>query len=89
MSKIEEKPEVLRYKNYQFFRSFNATTHSQLNSITLGFWKDEKMRDYFLRFMTATRSAFAEHAPFFVFRFENSFTYLPVSYTHLTLPTKA
>ena len=76
MSKIEEKPEVLRYKNYQFFRSFNATTHSQLNSITLDFWKDEKMRDYFLRFMTATRSAFAEHAPFFVFRFENSFTYL-------------
>lgn len=75
-SKIEDKPEVLRYKNYQFFRSFNTTTQPQLSSVTLEFWKDEKMRDFFLRFMTATRSAFAEHAPFFVFRFENSFTYL-------------
>lgn len=83
--RIDEKPEVLRYKNYQFFRQFNAQAHDCLNSYSLDLWGDEKTRDTFLRFMTATRSAFSEHAPFFVFRFENSFTYLLCGFpdTHL------
>ena len=74
--KIEKKPEVLRYKKPQFFRSFNRVTHGEVNSISMGFWKIEKNRDQFLRFITATRKAFSEQAPFSVFRFENSFTYL-------------
>lgn len=73
---IEKKPEVLRYKDQNFFRYFNVPTHGVMNSLSTDFWKTEDNRDCFLQFMMTIRSSFPDVTPFFVFRFENSFTYL-------------
>ncbi|MBF0237420.1 MAG: hypothetical protein HQM12_06920 [SAR324 cluster bacterium] len=68
--------EVMRYKDQQFFRYFNSVSHDVLNTQSIQFWKTEENRESFLRFIMAIRSSFQETTPFFVFRFENSFTYL-------------
>ncbi|MBF0289681.1 MAG: hypothetical protein HQM14_17855 [SAR324 cluster bacterium] len=75
-SMISDKPQVLRYTDYQFFRRFNATPHQQIQSNGLDFWKTEENRDCFHQLVTAIRNKFQVDAPFHVFRFENSFTYL-------------
>lgn len=73
---ISEKPQVLRYTDYQFFRRFNSSPHQEIQSNRLDFWKTEENRDHFHQLITAIRNKFQVDAPFHVFRFENSFTYL-------------
>ncbi|MBF0278132.1 MAG: hypothetical protein HQM13_10090 [SAR324 cluster bacterium] len=72
---IVQKPQVLRFTDYQFFRQFNTTTHQHVHSNSLDFWKTEKNRDYFHQMITSIRQKFPVDAPFHIFRFENSFTY--------------
>ncbi|MGK5093632.1 hypothetical protein WDW89_16680 [Deltaproteobacteria bacterium TL4] len=73
---IEGNPEVLKYKDQEFFRFFNAEPHKELNSDSLDFWKTDGNRDAFIQFVQTIRSAYPENRPCTIFRFDNSFTYL-------------
>ena len=84
-SKIGLKSEVLRYKNHQYFQNFNLSTHDVLHSDSLEFWQTEKNLQSFLRFMLAIRMSFDSEAPFYVFRFENSFAYLLCGFSNESL----
>lgn len=75
-SLISKKPQVLRFTDYSFFRNFNASLHHAVHSNGLEFWKTEANRNDFHQLILAIRNKYQVEAPFHVFRFENSFTYL-------------
>ncbi len=75
-SLISQKPQVLRFTDYQFFRQFNTTMHQQVHSNSLDFWKTEKNRNDFHQMFAVIREKFPVDAPFQIFRFEHSFTYI-------------
>jgi len=72
---IAKSPEVIRYTNYEIFHPFNAQAHSEITSLSLDFWKTEFNRESFLKLISEARKAFEVPAPFFILRFEHSFTY--------------
>lgn len=73
---IHQKSQVLRFTDYQFFRQFNASTHNAIESNHLDFWKTEENRNHFVQMIQTIRNKYPVEAPFNIFRFENSFTYL-------------
>lgn len=74
-SLIDQKPQVLRFTDYKFFRPFNATLHPAMSSMGLDFWKTEENLEQFHQLIVAIRRKYQVQSPFHVFRFENSFTY--------------
>lgn len=75
-SDIKKKPQVLRFTDHQFFQQFNATTHDAFQSRDLEFWQTEENRQAFLKMIQTIRQRYPVEAPFHIFRFADSFTYL-------------
>jgi hypothetical protein len=74
--RLVNHPEVIRYKDYHYFRRFNLACDRTVSSLHTEFWGDDAMRQHFIDFVQRIRDGFPNPTPFFVFRFKDSFTYL-------------
>ena len=74
--RLVNHPEVIRYKDYHYFRRFNLACDRTVSSLHMEFWGNDSMCEHFIDFVQRIRDAFPNPTPFFVFRFKDSFTYL-------------
>ena len=75
-SNLKQKSQVLRFTDYQFFQPFNATNHDAICSNDLEFWQTPENQQAFVQMVQTIRKHYPVQAPFHIFRFAESFTYL-------------
>ena len=74
--RLVNHPEVIRYKDYRYFRRFNLACDPTVSSLHTDFWGSDELREQFIDFVQRVRDNFLNPTPFFVFRFKDSFSYL-------------